>query len=231
MEGLRTVSAQRNAQSTTARTAAAPQRQRADARRNRERIVATAHLEFIRHGVAVPMEEIARSAGVGVGTLYRHFSDRESLLRAVIASAVDNLTSLSRKESAENPDPWDALCRFVRRCVELRLGAPLSALRPRLKDAIADIPEIAHARQVLVDVLDPLVRAAQARGGMRSDIGSGDVLLLIGMLIQQEAQLPEEMRWTVMRTVELILDGLSAGSSSPLPGRAVWPGDLPIHEE
>ena len=206
---------------------AAPGRRRADAQRNRDRIVATAHQAFIQHGIGVPMEEIARRAEVGVGTLYRHFGDREALLRAVVAAGVDSLITLSRKETDHETDPWGALCRFVRRCVELRLGAPLSALRPRLKDAVLEIPEVAHARTTLVELLLPLIDGAQRRGEMRGDVGAGDVLILLGMLVRHECEMSEDNKWITMRHVEIVLDGLRARSDSQLPGRPVEGPDSP----
>ncbi|HEY1177589.1 MAG TPA: TetR/AcrR family transcriptional regulator [Phytomonospora sp.] len=204
-----------------------PARRRADAQRNRDKIVTTAHQAFIRHGVGVPMEEIARRAEVGVGTLYRHFGDREALLRAVIAAAVDNLIRLSRKETDHDSDPWGALCRFMRRCVELRLGAPLSALRPRMKDAALEIPEVAHASRTMLELLNPLVKGAQARGEMRGDVGTGDVLGMLAMLVRHETEIAEDYKWIAMRHLEIVLDGLRARSDSPLPGEPVPGTDSP----
>ncbi|GIG64074.1 TetR/AcrR family transcriptional regulator [Phytomonospora endophytica] len=204
-----------------------PARRRADAQRNRDKIVATAHQAFIRHGIGVPMEEIARRAEVGVGTLYRHFGDREALLRAVVATAIDNLITLSRKETDHESDPWGALCRFMRRCVELRLGAPLSALRPRLKDAVMEIPEVAHATSTMLDMLDPLVAGAQARGDMRDDVGTGDVLGMLAMLVRHETEIAEDHKWVAMRHLEIVLDGLRARSDSPLPGHPMDGTDPP----
>lgn len=204
-----------------------PGRRRADAQRNRDRIVATAHQAFIQHGVGVPMEEIARRAEVGVGTLYRHFGDREALLRAVVSAGIESLITLSRNETDHETDPWGALCRFVRRCVEMRLGAPLSALRPRIKDAMLELPELTRIKKTLVDLVEPLVEGSQRNGDMRADVGSGDVLILLGMLVRHECEIPEEDKWIIMRHVEIVLDGLRAGADSALPGHRVEGIDSP----
>ena len=204
-----------------------PARRRADAQRNRDKIVATAHQAFIRHGVGVPMEEIARRAEVGVGTLYRHFGDREALLRAVVVAAIDNLIALSRKETDHASDPWGALCRFMRRCVEMRLGAPLSALRPRMKDAVMEIPEVKRASNTMLELLGPLVEGAQARGDMRGDVGTGDVLGMLAMLVRHETEIVEDYKWIAMRHLEIMLDGLRARSDTPLPGRPLDGTDPP----
>lgn len=197
-----------------------PARRRADAQRNRDRIIATAHLAFIRHGIGVPMEEIARGAEVGVGTLYRHFADREALLRAVIAAGLERLMTVSRQETDHATDPWGALCRFVRRCVELRLGGSLSALRPRMAQAMKEIAELADARQRMIELLEPLVRGAQSRGDMRRDVSTGDVIILIGMLVRHECEMTEDKEWITRRHVEIVLDGLRPGGHD-LPGPSV----------
>lgn len=205
-----------------------PARRRADAQRNRDRIIATAHVAFIRHGFGVPMEEIARSAEVGVGTLYRHFADREALLRAVIGVGIERLVSVSQQETDHETDPWGALCRFVRRCVELRLGGTLYALRPRLAQAMHEIAEIADARQRMVDILEPLVKAAQRHGELRPDVSTGDVIILVGMLIRLESELLEDKQWIARRHTEIILDGLRPGGHE-LPGSSIEVDDLDHH--
>ena len=86
---------------------------RSDAKRNREQLIAAAARTFVAGGPDVPMEEIARAAGVGVGTLYRRFADRESLMVAVAQTSLDTLLGRVRAAAAEEPRAWDALVRSM----------------------------------------------------------------------------------------------------------------------
>src|SRR5688572_25450825 len=100
---------------------------RADAQRNREQIIDAARALFVERGADVPMEEIAHRAGVGVGTLYRRFPDREALIRAVALDTFRRVVALACAAEAEEPDGWRALTRFVRQsAADLRLAAWLS---------------------------------------------------------------------------------------------------------
>jgi AcrR family transcriptional regulator len=99
---------------------------RADARRNRGQLVEAAGALFAERGPDVPMEEIARRAGVGVGTLYRRFPDRDALVRAVAFVSFHRVVENARGAAAE-PDGWAGITRFVRRSVaDLRLATWLS---------------------------------------------------------------------------------------------------------
>jgi len=194
---------------------------RADARRNREQIVAAAHLVFTEQGMETPMEEIARRAGVGVGTLYRRFPDREALIRAVFAENIHHLMSLARAELGQQEDAWDALRRFLRRCVELRLGGLFSVLGRRVVEVLRTDPELMEARQAMLSLLDGMIRKAQDDGAVRPDVGVGDVIFMLGMVIRHGPPIAsataDEAR---IRLLELMLDGLSATDRPPLSGSA-----------
>src|SRR5690349_16231486 len=94
---------------------AEPETLRADARRNREQIIAAAKKMFLEFGPDVPMEEIARGAGVGVGTLYRRFPDREALIRAVARDNFEVVLAEARTVAAEEPSAWQAIVRLLTR--------------------------------------------------------------------------------------------------------------------
>src|SRR5690606_13382420 len=98
-------------------TASSEHRLRADARRNRDQIVAAASRLFARGGADAPMEEIARAASVGVGTLYRRFPDREALIVAVAGKSTRDLHAQLEAARAEEPTAWAALERFLREAV------------------------------------------------------------------------------------------------------------------
>lgn len=200
---------------------------RADARRNRERIVAAARELFAEAGAAVPMEELARRANVGVGTLYRHFPKREELIRAVAADYIERLTALTRAAAAEEPDAWHALRRLVRQCAEPQLGALSAALKVALPDAFVADPDLAQARLRWIAQVDELVHAAQADGALRPDVGTGDLILLISLLTCHLPELPGHLGRTLpARYLELTLDGLAAAPAARLPGVPITASDL-----
>jgi AcrR family transcriptional regulator len=195
---------------------------RADALRNREQIVSTALVLFAEQGINAPMEEVARRAGVGVGTLYRRFPDRDALIYAVAVAAMRRLAELARVAWAEGSDPWDALVLYVRGCADLRPGMLQTGLDPRLHDAIRQDPELAGERAELMDLLGRMVSGAQAAGVLRTDVGPGDIMLLITQLTGLLPDLPGPMvELLPSRYLELMLAGLSATDAPPLPGEPI----------
>jgi len=101
---------------------------RADARRNRDQILAAARDVFADHGPNAPLEEIARQAGVGIGTLYRRFPDRQALQRAVALDILGRVGQEARLALAEEPDTFQALARYMHRALDLRVGVVMPAL-------------------------------------------------------------------------------------------------------
>ena len=90
--------------------------QRADARRNREKIVACARDAFAEYGLDAQMDEIARRAGVGVGTLYRHFPTKDALVAAMVEAKMARLAEIGRAVLADPGDPWEDFAAFIERC-------------------------------------------------------------------------------------------------------------------
>ncbi|GAB3434680.1 TetR/AcrR family transcriptional regulator [Flindersiella endophytica] len=195
---------------------------RADAQRNRGQIIEAALTLFAEQGINAPMEEVARRAGVGVGTLYRRFPDRDALIYAVAVEAMRRLASLARTAWEASSDPWDALVRYVRGCAELRPGSLQTGLDPRLHDAIRQDPELAGERAELMDLLGRMVSGAQAAGVLRADVGPGDIMLLITQLTGLLPDLPGPMVDLLpSRYLELMLAGLRATDAPPLPGTPI----------
>ncbi len=199
---------------------------RADARRNRDRIVAAAKEWFGAHGADVPVEDIARTAGVGVGTLYRRFPDREALIRAVARDNFANALTEARAAAAEEPTAWRALVRFLHQSTELRLCVQLAMTSPSARAVIKGDPHTERSRRAMLDVLDAIVRAAQAEGTLRPDIGAGDVAMLFVLLVRQ-VPLPNEEACQVasQRCMALMLDGLRAPGTA-LPAQRLSSEDL-----
>ncbi|WP_158891980.1 TetR/AcrR family transcriptional regulator [Amycolatopsis anabasis] len=201
---------------------------RADARRNRDQILQAARKLFGERGPEAPMEEIAKAAGVGVGTLYRRFPDREALIRAVAEDAFGFLNEAAHLAKREESSGWDALVRLLSQTKRLQVSVQLAMLSARAQAILRDDPEINRLRLDLLDVLDELVRAAQAEGSMREDVGTGDVAILASSLLLRKPQDASEefVRLAPERCLVLMLDGLRARPGSPLPGRALTSDDL-----
>jgi AcrR family transcriptional regulator len=204
-----------------------PTRLRADARRNRDRIVAAAKTCFATHGPEALTEEIARTAGVAPGTLYRHFADREALIRAVAVSNFENARSEARAAVAEEDSAWDALVRILRQSQELRLSFRLMMAYPHAHAILKKERDADQGRREMIALINHVVRAAQAEGTLRTDVGTGDIAVMFALLASplslewgETAQLASE------RCMALLLEGLRAGSHAQLPGRPIWPEDI-----
>ena len=170
---------------------------RADARRNRGMIVATAVGLFAERGPGVGMEEIAQAAGLGVGTLYRHFPDRQALVEEIAADTLQRLLTAARTLAEQEPSGWAALLAVIEHCAGLPLALAKSlAVTPKRH------PEVPR----LVDDLDALfariAERAQKEGSMRADIAPESVVELLGVAVCRAGARPDDALTTV------ILDGL-----------------------
>ena len=187
---------------------------RADARRNREKVLAAARAVFSEQGRDAQMDDVARRAGVGVGTVYRHFPTKEALIEALMVSAFETIAAAA-DAALEVEDPWEAFVGFVRRCAELQ-AADL-ALSQVLQDQPALMCGAVAGRQDLTDAAGELVRRAQDAGVLRSDLMVDDIPMVmcgIGSATKKEHRCPDAWR----RHLAIVLDGLRAPSASgPLP--------------
>ncbi|BCL28473.1 TetR/AcrR family transcriptional regulator [Streptomyces aurantiacus] len=199
-------------------------RPRADALRNRERIVAAARDMFVECGAEVPFDEIARRAGVGNATLYRNFPDREALQREVVCSVLDRVSEQVEQMLAETGDAFEALSRFVHASAEERIGA----LCPMISETFDDNhPDLVASRERVEGLVEVLMERARGTGRLRTDIAVGDLMVAISQLTRP---LPGtaclNMDRFVHRHLQLFLDGLRAPARSELPGTAVTMEDL-----
>lgn len=177
---------------------------RADARRNRERLIAAARDVFFEHGVEATFEEIARRAGVGIGTLYRHFPTRLDLAEAVYQADVDAL-SLAATAAVGDLPPWDAFESWIQRWV--RTAASKRVLFADLADAVGrDSGMVSYCRGVMLDAAELVVGNAQEAGVVRPDIDKTDLLRLVGGLVH----LPNPDPAQIERLLPVLLDGLRA---------------------
>jgi AcrR family transcriptional regulator len=186
---------------------------RADARRNREAVIAAAKELFADLGLDAQMPDVARSAGVGVGTVYRHFPTKDDLIAALVAERFERLAQKAR-EGLEAEDPWEGIAGFV------RFSAEIQAADRGLCEVMGSRPEVmdAAARAAgLPELCEKLVKRAQRSGQLRRDLVWEDVPMIACGLgrITHATVGPASGRW--QRLVEIILDGLRAPGSAKLP--------------
>src|SRR6266542_3806709 len=153
-----------------------PRRMRADARRNRERLLAAARDTFIELGADAPLDEVARRAGVGIATLYRRFPDRPALLRQVALDMLARSAHEGRTALAEEPDAFRALARYMHRVLDLRIAAVMPVLVSQLQ---MEDEELAVARRASIGPMNQIIATAHADGSLRPDVAPADVGLLL----------------------------------------------------
>jgi AcrR family transcriptional regulator len=178
---------------------------RADAARNRARVLEVAYETFAADGLSVPIDEIARRAGVGAGTVYRHFPTKEALFQAVIADRLRRIID-DGYALLESERPGDAMFTFLRSMV-LQWGAADRGLVEALAGVGIDVNSaVPQAEEDFLGLLAELLRAAQRAGTVRLDVGVSEVkTLLVGCQAMQSynAELAE-------RVTDVALDGLRA---------------------
>ncbi|MFD0365212.1 TetR/AcrR family transcriptional regulator [Nocardia sp. GCM10030253] len=182
--------------------------QRADARNNRDQIIAATLVTFREQGIDVPMKEIADRAGVGVGTLYRHFPDRDALIAATAHSYLADLARTAATCWQEEVDAWPALRRFLHECAERKVGGLAAAIEPSLHAEIQADPGLREVRGKIVDLVARMTEQAKASGVVRADIRTEDVAALMTLQIYTRSN--ESYAEAVHRVVEIVLDGLRA---------------------
>src|SRR6204780_2155363 len=186
------------------RTAATVRKPRADAVRNRERVLEAAKAVFSAGGPDASLEAVARRAGVGIGTLYRHFPTRESLFEAVYRREVQQLGELAEQLKSEAA-PVDALRRWLRSNVEF--VATKKGMSAALALAVQGSSELsAYSFDRLTKAIGALLDRAVAAGEIRSDISPEDVLrTLVGMCYMHD-----QPGWqnSVLRMVDVFVNGL-----------------------
>jgi AcrR family transcriptional regulator len=191
--------------SSTEATAERPLRR--DAERNRQRILKAASEVFAARGLGVTMDEIAEHAGVGVGTVYRRFPQKELLIEALFEERLDEIVSLARQALTED-DPWEALIGFLER------GQELQAANRGLKELVLSTEHgrerVASVRQRLAPLGEQLIERAQAAGKLRPDIEDTDLPLIQVMLgaVVDFARDVDANAWR--RLFAILVDGLRA---------------------
>jgi AcrR family transcriptional regulator len=196
---------------------------RADARRNRERVLAAAASVFAETGLKAPVEDVARRAGVGVGTVCRHFPTKQALVEAVLEAMYEALLDDARTALA-NVDAGAAFRSFFVALATFQ--AQHRALAEQMATAI-DLPASARpTREALRAAITELVSNAQAAGAIRADIGPADVAMLFSGVAHTTVVAGQIQPMLHDRYVNVILDGLRPSEHTALPGKPLDFGQL-----
>jgi AcrR family transcriptional regulator len=171
--------------------------QRADARRNYDALLEAARDAFASEGTGVALEEIARRAGVGIGTLYRHFPTRRQLLEGVYVHEVDALCAAAAEVSAL--PPWEALVAWLQRFV-----AYTATKRAILEELAAGSPLFNTCFEAIIAAGEPILTRAQASGDARTDVTFDDLLRLISGITMMPYGDPVQRQ----RVVGIAIDGI-----------------------
>ena len=202
-----------------------PRPLRRDAERNRQRILEAATEVFNERGLDVSLDEIARHAGVGVGTVYRRFRTKEELVEALFMSRLATVAAIA-EQALQAADPWAGLVSFMERMTETM--ADDLGLRQILMFATYGRNLVAIAREHNAPLVERLVERAQAAGQLRSDLRQTDIIFTVFMLTEatELAQAASPGIWR--RYLTLILDGMRPAREgvTPLPVAALLPDEL-----
>ena len=212
----------------TSRGPAAGRPLRRDAERNRQRILAAAARVFTERGLDATLDEVARAAGVGVGTVYRRFPDKEALVAALFRERIDNLVTVAENACAA-ADPWQAVVSYLEYAAAAMAGD--TGLRQLMMFGTYDRDQVCYARDRMRPVITKLVQRAQASGDLRGDFEATDVKMIAFMLasLAQYAAAVTPDVWR--RYLAMLIDGMRpsrAGVSAlPVPAPTVRElGDL-----
>jgi AcrR family transcriptional regulator len=192
---------------------ATPRRLRADAARNRQRLIDAAAEVFAARGLDATLDDIARHAGVNVATAYRHFANKQELAREFLRQCVDRAVAIA-EEAAAHPDPWTGLTQFLERSLEMMAS----------NRALVDVLTRAHDGEHFAELirrttapLDRLLARARAAGVVRADIAATDFAPIIEMLGAITDQGAGGAPYLPHRYIALILAGLRPAGER-LPG-------------
>ena len=187
---------------------------RADAERNRERILAAARDVFAERGLDAPLEAIARRAGVGQATLYRRFPTRQDLLVAAVGPKLVAYTEAIERALKE-PDPWRGFCDYLTTIAGMQKGD--RGFRDILTQAFPDAPELRAQRDRVYHGAAELIERAKATGRLREDFVPEDVPLLLMANAGVVAATAEHAPESSDRLVGYLLQAFSSAAAGELP--------------
>lgn len=195
---------------------------RRDAERNRKRILLAAAQVFSERGLDATLDDVARRAGVGVGTVYRRFPDKETLVAELFQDRIDELVSVA-EEACMAGDPWDGLVSYLEH-VSAAMSGDLG-LRQMMMFATYGKDRVTYAQERMRPVIARLVARAQRAGELRGDFSATDVPMIALMLSQATEYAAPAQPDLWRRYLALIIDGLrpARDSVTPMPVPALAP--------
>ena len=205
--GAAAVSLSRAAEAGSTDPPAPGRAERADKARNRARILAAAAEAFAERGIETQMDDVAARAGLGVGTLYRHFATKEALMAALMERRFEQILEVTRRGiEREDGEPFEVFADV------LREGAEVAASDAAAQDALMRVgvisSNVASIQLELRDAIQILIDRAQQAGTLRSDVSAVDIsMIMCGMSATMSVD-----EWDWHRYMELVLDGLRAGA-------------------
>ena len=188
---------------------------RRDAERNRQRILEAARAGFAERGLGITLDEIAKLAGVGVGTVYRRFPNKELLIDALFEERIGEVAAAA-EIALTDEDGWRALTTFLGSAIALMAGD--RGLRELVLGTSYGPQRVQLARSRIKPLVERLVTRAQAQGALREDFSATDFPLLLMMLdaVVDTTREIDPLSWR--RALGIVLDGLRAPGITPLPG-------------
>jgi AcrR family transcriptional regulator len=193
---------------------------RRDAELNRERLLAAARELFATRGLEVTLNDIAHHAGVGVGTAYRRFANKEEVIDALFEEGLRDVADVAN-EALASPDAWDGLVLFLERSLHMQFGD--RGLNQIMNNTALGRDRVSDARDRIAPLIQQLVDRAKAEGVVRSDLEQADLIFIqLGLsAIMESSRAIEPELYT--RFLTMFLDGIRTDRASfqPLPIRAL----------
>ncbi len=191
---------------------------RRDALRNRQRLLDAADAMFREHGVDVSVAEIAAAAGVGRGTLFRNFANKDALIAAVLAERIGEVLEIGRDLLEDDPDDAEVAFRFVGELVA-RQDENRALLQTLTEDSLQIAPELQRTHVAMMDLLESLLARGKGVGAIRPEATAADLMMLIkGLCMHPASELPLAPE-TVLRHLDLVRAALTMPEySKPLRG-------------
>ncbi|HEY2696978.1 MAG TPA: TetR/AcrR family transcriptional regulator [Pseudonocardiaceae bacterium] len=199
---------------STSTPRSAPRPLRSDAARNRGLLIDAARELFADRGVDVALEEVARRAGVSIGTLYNRFPTRPALIEAVFADRLEKIAGFAMRALAD-PDPWRGFADYLFDVCELQ--AKDRGFNDVAARGLADSPENQGLRRQIGDAMTQLIERAKRAGAMRADLAIEDLAFVVWGISQTVERTAAVAPRLWRRHLALMLDGFRADAAHPLP--------------
>jgi AcrR family transcriptional regulator len=186
---------------------------RKDAARNRALLVQAAREVFAERGLEASLDDVARHAGLGVGTAYRHFPNKHELAKAIFAEAIDDIVSLAELAGTMD-DPWDGIVGFLEGAAEAQTAD--RGLREVLM-GVHDPEQMEQINDRISPLLDELVTRAKATGALRADVETTDIGVVVMMLCTVADITGDVAPDLWRRYLPMLVNGLRPGADLPVP--------------